>query len=205
MPNTHQHALPSLPRVPLASPRSKSAAEGLKSAGGDTAARLQQLKEQAAAATSTLGEKVQAAQELAKATAEELKKQNLGAGAAEPQAAAAGAQAGAAGGGEQQQQQEQQHEEAASAGAGAEQQASGKPGVQHRLRSFASAAVEEIVKVLKVRHLICCASRSLGMAVLGQPAMLQRGPAQHAAPVGQGTAPRPCCIASCLGCALCVA
>ncbi|PRW60304.1 Mitochondrial import inner membrane translocase subunit TIM44 [Chlorella sorokiniana] len=137
--------------------KSKSAAdEALKSAGGDTATRLQQLKEQAAAASSTLGEKMQQAQELAKATAEELKKQGMaggpagGSGASEQQAAAAGGEAGpeaAAAGQQQQEQQEQQ--QGGDAGEGAKQQLGGKPGVQGRFKGFAAAAVEEIVKVMK--------------------------------------------------------
>ena len=184
MPSQRSHPPPPPPLLP-STPRSKEAAEGLaKSAGGETAQRLAQLKEQAAAATSTLGERVAAAQELAKATAEELKKQ-AAPGGEQPGAGVGGAGAPA---GEQQQQQQQQAEQQQAEQQAEQQQqqqaeqqaAAGKPGVSQRLKSFAAAAVEEIKRVVQVREpaagstrrACCCQLRA---SLLRARARLQRG------------------------------
>ena len=151
--------------------RTKSAAEDLqKSTGG--AERLQQLKEQAAAATSTLGERVQqaasSAQQLAKETVEELKKQSAtgasggsaAGGASAEQQQAAGESAGGAGteagsssaasgaGHAGEQQQQQQGKQAASGPAGGAS-AAAAPGLAQRLKGFASAAAQEIARVVQ--------------------------------------------------------
>lgn len=151
--------------------KTKSAAEDLqKSTGG--AERLQQLKEQAAAATSTLGERVQqaasSAQQLAKETVEELKKQSAtgasggsaAGGASAEQQQAAGESAGGAGteagsssaasgaGHAGEQQQQQQGKQAASGPAGGAS-AAAAPGLAQRLKGFASAAAQEIARVVQ--------------------------------------------------------
>jgi hypothetical protein len=149
--------------------RTKSAAEELqKGTGNASAERLQQLREQAAAASSTLGERVQAAastaQQLAKETVEELKKQNAnaagstsqGTGSTEQEASGA-MPAGASSSAEQQQQQGQQQQQQQQHAAGAESeagqaagaQAAAKPALGEKLRSFAAVAAREIVRVVQ--------------------------------------------------------
>ncbi|KAL4447609.1 hypothetical protein ABPG75_004828 [Micractinium tetrahymenae] len=137
-----------------AADKTKSAAEDLKGASSASAERLQQLREQAAAASSTLGEKVQqaasTAQQLAKETVEELKKQNVGAGGSGAEGGPADGSeqaAGAAGGGAEQQQQQQAEQQAEQQAGGT--QAAGKPTAAQRLKHFAQAAAQEIARVVQ--------------------------------------------------------
>jgi hypothetical protein len=163
---------------PTASNRTKEAAEELQKE------QLQQLKNQAAAATSSLGERVQQAasnaQQLAKDTVDELKKQNSPGGAAG--STAGGGSAGSAegqpqpppGSAEQQQQQQQRDgagEQQGGGGAapggdgqqpGAEagtKQKAAPPSVAQRLKSFASAAAQEIIRTVQSEQTVASALR----------------------------------------------
>jgi uncharacterized protein YdcH (DUF465 family) len=138
--------------------RTKEAAEELQKE------RLQQLKDQAAAATSTLGERVQqaatSAQQLARETVEELKKQNVpgaassdSAGTREQNMSGTDRSAGAAAGEQQQQREQEQEGEGASAESAGQAAGGDSPpgnlGFTARLQGFASAAAREIVRAVR--------------------------------------------------------
>ncbi|GAB4816222.1 hypothetical protein N2152v2_003268 [Parachlorella kessleri] len=131
--------------------KTKTAAEDLAKAAeaAKLADQVKQMREQAAQATSTLGEKVAqattSAQQLARDTVAEMMKAQAQHKHEEGTGSAAGTEASSQ---QQQQQQQQQQEQQTEQRQGAQQQAAGRPGLGQRVRKAATVIAKEVRAVL---------------------------------------------------------